>query len=71
MYRTLIAALTILHLGPGLAFVLLAFGCDGSGGGIPLVCGHNVVLSFAALTLAGWLVLSVAWVFLQARKKDF
>jgi hypothetical protein len=71
MIRTLLAALAILHLGPGLAFAVLAFGCDGSGGGVPLVCGHNVLLSFVGLTVLGWLLLSVAWVLLQSRRKIY
>ena len=71
MIRTLIAALTIFLLGPGLAYAALALGCDANGGGIPLVCGHNVLLSFVGLTVIDWLLMSTAWVLVQSRSKDF
>ncbi len=38
MFRQLVVALALLHLGPGAAFALLAFGCDATppalGGGM-------------------------------------
>jgi hypothetical protein len=59
MLRALIHGLIILHLGPGLAFALLAFGCDGATPYFGAVCGKNAVSSFALLTAAGWLILSL------------
>ena len=50
MFRRLVVGLALLHLGPGAAFALLAFGCDGTapalGGG---VCGRSELAAFAWL----------------------
>lgn len=59
MLRALLYGLTILHLGPGLAFALLAFGCDGATPYFGAVCGKSAFSSFALLTAAGWLILSL------------
>lgn len=56
MLRPLLYGLTLLHLGPGIAFVLLAFGCDGEPPAIGAVCTMNVLSSFATLTVGGWVV---------------
>lgn len=57
MVRALVYGLTLLHLGPGLAFALLAFGCEGPAPVIGAVCSMNVLEGFAALTLGSWVVL--------------
>jgi hypothetical protein len=57
MLRALIYGLTLLHLGPGLAFALLAFGCDGQPPAIGPVCSMGVFEGFAWLTLGAWVVL--------------
>lgn len=59
MLRALIYGLTILHLGPGLAFALLAFGCDGATPSLGAVCGESALSSFALLTAGGWLILGL------------
>lgn len=60
MFRTLLAAITILHLGPGIAFGLLAFGCDGAATALPGLCGRSGLSGFAWMTLGSWLVLGLA-----------
>lgn len=61
MFRALLGAITILHLGPGIAFGLLAFGCDGAGAAMPGLCGRSGLSGFAWLTLGAWLVLGLAY----------
>lgn len=57
MLRTLITGLAILHLGPGFAFALLAFGCEQP----PLLqgdlCTRSSLSAFLMLTLGAWVVL--------------
>jgi len=60
MLRALIYGLTILHLGPGIAFALLAFGCDQPEPYLGAVCGKAGLSSFGLLTMGAWLVLVVA-----------
>jgi hypothetical protein len=60
MLRAFVYGLTLLHLGPGLAFALLAFGCDGSAGPLGPVCGRPMLSSFALLTVGAWAVLGTA-----------
>lgn len=57
MLRALLYALTILHLGPGIAFAMLAFGCDGPAAPLGEVCHMGVFASFASLTAWAWLIL--------------
>jgi len=59
MLRALLYGLTILHLGPGFAFALLAFGCDGATPYLGAACGKGVFSSFALLTAGGWLILGL------------
>ncbi len=59
MLRALIVGLALLHLGPGLAFALLAFGCEGATPFLESVCESNVFSSFARLTVGGWLILGL------------
>lgn len=57
MLRLLVYGLAILHLGPGVAFALLAFGCDGANPYLGAVCTKNALPSFALLTIGSWLIL--------------
>ncbi len=57
MLRILIHALAVLHLGPGIAFALLAFGCDSSQPLLGEVCRASPMKFFFVATLIGWLVL--------------
>lgn len=68
MFRLLMHALAILHLGPGLAFAVLAFGC-GDPPWWQAACGPSQIRSFVWLTLGGWVVLGAgsAW-WLRRRK---
>jgi len=56
--RALLLGLALLHLGPGAAFALLAFGCDavqpllGSG-----LCAMRLLTAFAWLTSGAWLLM--------------
>lgn len=59
MLRALLYGLTILHLGPGIAFALLAFGCEGPSPAPGTACGGSVYASFAGLTATAWLILSL------------
>ena len=61
MLRALIYAITLLHLGPGVAFALLAFGCDGDPPAIGEVCRNGTFASFAALTAGGWIVMGTGF----------
>jgi len=58
MLRTLLYGLAILHLGPGLAFAIVAFGCEGAAPFLGAACGKNAISSFVALTVGGWFILS-------------
>lgn len=57
MLRILFHALAVLHLGPGIAFVLLALGCDGLEPALGGLCGGSPMRFFAVATLVGWVVL--------------
>lgn len=67
--RTLIAAITILHLGPGLAFVLLAFGCDADAPLLGGFCGKDFITSFGAITALAWLALAAGYATWRRREK--
>jgi len=65
MLRIVIYALAILHLGPGIAFAILAFGC----GDVPLLgtlCQRSEIQAFMYLTLGLWLVMGLG-AFLKLR----
>lgn len=70
MFRKLLLALALLHLGPGIAFALLAFGCDGMppglGGGI---CASAGLAGFAWLTLLAWLLMGLGLTAWQALRR--
>lgn len=59
MLRGLIYGLSILHLGPGFAFAVVAFGCDGnaSSTGLESICQQDTFAAFIKLTLAAWAVM--------------
>ena len=59
MLRVLIYGLAILHLGPGLAFAVLAFGCEPSLQWMGPVCQTDTLRTFLVLTLAFWLMLTL------------
>lgn len=58
MLRILVYALAILHLGPGIAFAVLAFGC-GEPPWLGPLCGKSEISSFIYITLTLWLVMSL------------
>jgi hypothetical protein len=59
MLRALLYGLAILHLGPGIAFAVLAFGCDPSRPILGAVCQGNTLAVFLGLTVTLWLALGV------------
>jgi hypothetical protein len=64
MLRILFHALAVLHLGPGIAFGLLAFGCDGVEPALGGLCGGSPMRFSVVATLVGWVVLgglSAVW----------
>jgi hypothetical protein len=70
--RALLYGLAILHLGPGIAFAVLAFGCDPSGPLLGAVCQGNTLAVFLGLTLVFWLLLGAgtAAMLLLRRRTD-
>ena len=69
MLRALIYGLAILHLGPGLAFAVLAFGCDPSLPWLGPVCQTDTLRTFVVLTLVLWLMLTLGAAAQLARKR--
>lgn len=59
MLRALIYGLAILHLGPGFAFVVVAFGCDGMNPMFDLICQQDTFAAFIKLTLMAWGIMIV------------
>ncbi len=59
MLRALVYGLTILHLGPGIAFALLAFGCEEPEPYLRFICAKDALSSFALLSVGAWVVLLV------------
>lgn len=57
MFRTLLYGLAILHLGPGLAFAALAFGCSEQLPVLGMLCVQDQFHAFALVTLATWATL--------------
>lgn len=62
MLRGLIYGLTILHLGPGFAFAVVAFGCEDAFSLLQAVCQQDAFAAFIKLTLAAWGVMIAALV---------
>ena len=71
MLRALIYGLTILHLGPGVAFALLAFGCETPEPYFRIICGRDALQSFVLLTVGAWVLLlaGLAAIFLVRRAR--
>lgn len=69
MLRALLYGLAILHLGPGIAFAVLAFGCDPSQPFLGALCRKDTIGAFMSLTLAFWIVLGVGAVALVALRR--
>jgi hypothetical protein len=69
MLRALLYGLTVLHLGPGMAFALLAFGCDPSQPLLGAVCQRDTFGAFMGLTLIFWLALGVGAAALVALRR--
>ncbi len=67
MFRTLLYALTLLHLGPGLAFAVLAFGCDPLSPALGDFCQRDSIGSFIWITLAVWVVGGLGYFVLRKR----
>ncbi|RVT47228.1 hypothetical protein [Rubrivivax albus] len=58
MLRVVFYALAILHLGPGIAFAVMAFGC----GEVPLLaglCQKSEIQAFAYLTAGLWVLMGL------------
>jgi hypothetical protein len=62
LLRGLIYGLTILHLGPGFAFAVVAFGCEDAFSFLQAVCQQGAFAVFIKLTLAAWGVMISALV---------
>lgn len=60
MLRGLIYGLSILHLGPGFAFAVVAFGCDSDVNALATLCLPDTFSAFIRLTLMAWAVMIVA-----------
>lgn len=69
MLRTLLYALAILHLGPGFAFAVVAFGCDGITPALGKMCGDNVFSSFGLITAAAWLTMILGLAVMRTVKR--
>jgi hypothetical protein len=57
MLRALIYGLAILHLGPGFAFAVVAFGCDGDSQLLSSICQQDAFAVFLKLTVIAWAVM--------------
>jgi hypothetical protein len=57
LIRGLLAGITFLHLGPGIAMALLAFGCDGTSPLLGVHCEAGALKSFLVVTAVAWLLL--------------
>ncbi|HCU84507.1 MAG TPA: hypothetical protein DGR15_04270 [Methylophilus sp.] len=60
LLRGLIYGLSILHLGPGFAFAVVAFGCEDAFSFLQAVCQQDAFAAFIKLTLAAWGVMILA-----------
>ena len=58
MLRALVYGLAILHLGPGIAFAVLAFGCDPVQPLLGAFCQKDALRTFLGLTVALWAALA-------------
>lgn len=69
MLRPLLIALALLHLGPGFAFLLLAFGCDGLDPGLGTTYCGRPLASFAWTTLGLWVAMTPVAVWWEMRRR--
>jgi hypothetical protein len=70
VFRRLLVALALLHLGPGASFALLAFGCDGTAPALSsAVCAQGELVAFAWHTLLAWLVIGLGLAALHLLQK--
>ncbi len=73
MLRLLIYGLTVLHLGPGFAFAVLAFGCDDSQPALGALCRQDSLATFLWLTVGIWVLcglgLGIRYVLQQRRTR--
>jgi hypothetical protein len=60
MHPLLLTAIAILHLGPGIAFVVVAFGCGTVDPTLGELCTVGDFKLFAGTTLLSWAVLTSA-----------
>ena len=58
MHTLLLTAIEILHLGPGIAFAVVAFGCGDIEPALGQACKIGDFKLFAVATLLGWTILS-------------
>lgn len=61
MPRLFIYVLIILHVAPGIAFTLLAFGCNPYVPSLGGFCGQGLLLPFMQITLIATLALAGAF----------
>lgn len=57
MLRALVYGLAILHLGPGIAFAALAFGCDPAQPLLGALCERSGFGTFLQITAVAWVLL--------------
>jgi len=72
MLRTIVLVLALLHLGPGLAFAIVAFGCDGATPALGNWCGRASISSFGKITVLIWLLLAsgyAVWIWMKRSSK--
>jgi len=60
MFRSVLRGFAIFVAGPLIAFGVLFLGCEGPSPAFGSACGHNIIISLVALTLACWFVLVMA-----------
>ncbi len=71
VFHLFVHGLALLHLGPGIAFAVLAFGCEPSAPMLGPLCARSGFSAFLGLTLAAWAVLvplSAVWL-LRGRRR--
>jgi hypothetical protein len=68
MFRLIVHALTILHLDPGLAFAVMAFGCDGITRALGRACEGSSLGLFLFIMFGTWLMAGVvSWGMLRRK----
>jgi hypothetical protein len=59
MFRKIAKIAALLIAGPVLAFLVLLAGCGGSEPFFGTMCGHNILVSVVAFTLAAWFIFAM------------